>query len=111
MLHFCLYDGAATDTTYHDVLRVAEETGMIFARAEYSGSEGCYVEVARWNQEWNEWQRFAFCKVFDGEPEPEKAFARCNWIAAKLNHASGSFPGVRLVATFRNYREERGEKR
>lgn len=41
--------------------------GEFVARAEFSGSEGCYVEVARWNEEFGCWQKFAFLKFFGGE--------------------------------------------
>ena len=39
----------------------------LWAHAERSGSEGCYVEVARWSELRQRWERFAFAKVFGGE--------------------------------------------
>ncbi|KXS55129.1 MAG: hypothetical protein AWU57_475 [Marinobacter sp. T13-3] len=35
------------------------------ARVEESGSEGFYVEVARWDAAADQWARYAFLKVFD----------------------------------------------
>lgn len=39
----------------------------LLARAECSGSEGCYVEVARWSYLRERWERFAFEKCLGGE--------------------------------------------
>jgi hypothetical protein len=40
------------------------EDGLL-ARTEKSGSEGWYVEVARWNETNQSYQRFCFLKLFD----------------------------------------------
>ena len=39
----------------------------IFAHAERSGSEGCYVEVARWSYLRERWEKICHCKCFGGE--------------------------------------------
>jgi len=39
----------------------------LLARAECSGCEACYIEVARWSDLRNRWERFAFEKCFGGE--------------------------------------------
>lgn len=39
----------------------------IFARAENSGSEGYYVEIAKWHPKAKQWQKFAFQKFLGGE--------------------------------------------
>lgn len=40
-------------------------TDDIVARLEGSGSEGIYIEVARWDDTEKRWARFAFLKEFD----------------------------------------------
>ncbi len=68
-MNFSLYslpEQVAGTITMEQLCELASK-GEVFARAENSGCEGCYVEVARWNQEANEWQRFCFEKVFGGE--------------------------------------------
>lgn len=39
----------------------------LYARAELSGCEGCYVEVSRWNRHTARWERFCFEKFFGSE--------------------------------------------
>lgn len=51
---------------YEELLALATQ-GYLVARAEESGCEGCYVEVARCTDKPHSWRRFAFCKVFGGE--------------------------------------------
>ncbi len=74
-----------------DLLKVASEW-CLFARAEDSGSEGCYVEVARWNAKTHRWERFAFEKCFGGEDgnEPGSAHATAARVASHINDASGN---------------------
>jgi len=43
------------------------EMGDVFANVETSGSESCYVEVARWSNERERWERYAFAKMLDVE--------------------------------------------
>jgi hypothetical protein len=90
------------------LLEIAKD-GSILARAEDSGCEGCYIEVARWKQgkdcHSGNWYRFAFEKVFGGEDmtleEQDAAHDRSDRallsshataerIAAKINEVSGN---------------------
>ena len=60
--------GEGTYITYGAMQQLFEENpGEFFVRAENSGSEGCYVEVARWNWDACRWQKFAFLKCLGGE--------------------------------------------
>ena len=87
------------------ILDVAKEKQGFFASAEESGSEGCYVEVARWEHgadcHTGRWCRYAFLKCFGGEdmtlerqgvtiPEQLGSVATADRIAARINLASGS---------------------
>lgn len=58
---FSLY-GREYDAVTLDELSKDEDA---VARVEQSGSEGFYVEVARWNEDANRWERYAFLKVFE----------------------------------------------
>ncbi len=43
------------------------EPGEIWAHVENSGSEGTYVEVARWSRKAAAWRKYAFEKYLGGE--------------------------------------------
>jgi hypothetical protein len=60
---------------YNDLILV--EDGLL-ARVEKSGSEGFYVEVARWNETNQSYQRFCFLKLFN-EPDAEEVANAINW--------------------------------
>jgi len=66
MDQFCLY-GAHKSITLAELLEQQRNHQMLFARAEQSGCEGTYVEVAIWNENHRQWQRYAFLKCFGGE--------------------------------------------
>ncbi len=51
------------DISLETLLKVPD----LLARAECSGSEACYIEVARWSYLRERWERFAFEKCFGGE--------------------------------------------
>ena len=53
--------------TLADVLEVQTQDDSLIARAEFSGSEGCYVEVCRWDEKARRFGRYAFLKCFGGE--------------------------------------------
>lgn len=55
------------DMTLAQLLRTPD----LIARAEQSGCEACYVEVARWSCLRSRWERFAFEKFFGGEIWPD----------------------------------------
>jgi hypothetical protein len=65
-LNFCLYGKICGSISMKEIKKLKNDFS-IFARAEYSGAEGCYCEVARWNEEKRVYQRFAFVKFFDGD--------------------------------------------
>ena len=50
-----------------DLLLEAHREGMLYANAEYSGCEGCYVEVAKWASKRDRYERYAFQKLFDSD--------------------------------------------
>jgi hypothetical protein len=101
--------------TLDEILKIAADHSLV-ARAENSGSEGCYVEVARWTDatgyrydaktgrldKTGEWQRFAHMKCFGGEDLTEEVresagntdamneFTTAKRIAAQINEISGN---------------------
>lgn len=90
-------------------------TGCLFARAEHSGCEGCYVEVAKWNESTRRYERYAFEKYFGGEhPEDTDsagvygyAVDTAERFAADINNAAG--PGgstTPLIHTLPNFGEQ-----
>ena len=107
---FCIYGAAWMDDKlgFYDLCKHAQdwpeiewEYGEIWARAEASGSEGCYVEVARWDREAVEWCKFAFLKILDhglmeeilpekGEVKELSADETAEWLAGRINAAHGN---------------------
>lgn len=74
--HFCTYGNWTRPMDYlslEDLVNHNLEHQDLWARVEFSGSESCYVEVARWNNTANRWERYAFCKMMDVEIEDESA--------------------------------------
>lgn len=78
-LSFTEYGTGGKHLTMEALLELAKE-GDLVARAEESGSEGCYIEVIRWKHgddcHTGEWRRYCFEKVFGGEHPSEKDDAR-----------------------------------
>jgi hypothetical protein len=69
----------------------------LFAHAESSGCEACYVEVARWSWIRNRWEKFAFVKCFGGEIKefPDIGDVEtCRKIADLINERQGRQPGA-----------------
>ena len=64
---FSLYGSAGAKTVPAVQLFDPAIKGELIARMENSGSEGYYVEVARWNDNPMRWERFAFEKFLGGE--------------------------------------------
>ncbi len=71
------------------VLKDQAENRMLWARVESSGSEGIYVEVAKWNEKSHQWQRWAFCK-FENAKDP-----KAHKVAKQIN--SGMFPWMSVI--------------
>lgn len=71
-----------------------KHAGEIVARAEFSGCEGCYVEVCRWNADSNRYERFCFLKVFGGEVEGDwnDAEDTANLIAGMISPPTAEHP-------------------
>lgn len=66
--HFCTYSGGSRPMDYLSVQHLVEhnlEHQDLWARVEFSGCESCYVEIARWNNSANRWERYAFSKMMD----------------------------------------------
>lgn len=61
--------------SFRKLLDLCKSEQDVLARAENSGSEGCYVEIARWNPAYQMngnpqkggWNRFAFDNFFTGQ--------------------------------------------
>lgn len=91
-LSFCLYQSRFSRKLFRhlNAKKLLRIPGL-FARAEDSGAEGCYVEIAKWNRHSRRYERFAFEKFFGGELwadlSAELTAAR---VAAIINIASES---------------------
>lgn len=91
-MYFSLYGETwKTGPTLAELEQLAKTEG-VFARAEESGSEGCYVEVCRWQpgktpEHKGHFARYAFEKCFGGECGTEGATAAqsAQTIAGRLN--------------------------
>ena len=91
---FCVYGSATSPSpgvTLEELLDLAA-SGDLLARVENSGSEGLYVEVARWKYgedcHSGAWHRYAFRKCLGGEPSGALQDAQC--LADTINAASGA---------------------
>ncbi len=67
MIHYGLY-GQQHCISHDDLCGLNKETGGDYiARAENSGCEGFYTEVARWSHQQDRWEKFCFTKFLGGE--------------------------------------------
>ena len=84
-----------------------KEHGDLVARAENSGSEACYVEIARWNPRELQYQRYAFVKVFGGEYDlgVESCFATAKLIANDINNVDSWAAYSPLIHRLPNFTE------
>ena len=57
--------------------------GELYARAEDSGCEGSYCEVARWDEATQRWGRYAFKKFFPDEHH--SCWQKAQWAAGAIN--------------------------
>ena len=48
-----------------DLITESKETSYLWAHAEDSGCESCYVEVAKWDDKHKAWFKYAFLKTLD----------------------------------------------
>jgi len=79
MMHYALYGAPLEHIGHDDLITRNRETGDYLARAEQSGCEGYYTEVARGNHGRGRWERFCFAKFLGGEDA-----ARPDWHPEKL---------------------------
>jgi hypothetical protein len=105
--NFCFYGAVGRGKTRGEVLEELQSTDFhLVARAEYSGCEGCYCEVARVE---TEVYRYAFCKYFGGEIDENVTgdYDTAHLLAERIN---AFFPGADLVHSLSNY-PQKGEIR
>jgi len=84
-MSFARYGNCQRGIRLSELIELAKTNGIV-ARAEDSGCEGCYVEVARWCEDSDQWKRFAFEKLFD--EEDATAYQQCTAIAEKINEGN-----------------------
>ena len=85
--------------TVAELLDTAQyERGSIWAHVENSGSEGWYVEVARWHQgktcHQGEWRRYAHQKYLGGEFEGKTDYECAGYVAQAINSFHDADPNV-----------------
>ncbi len=75
--------------------------GEIWARAEDSGCEGCYCEVARLT-ETGFWRRFAFVKFFNGDLGDFNAYDCAKMVARFINahHQTEAYPLIHKMTSW-----------
>jgi hypothetical protein len=66
-MNFSIYGGAFGTLSFEELLADGRKSQLLLARAEESGSEGCYCEVAKWSFDRNRWERYCFAKFLGGE--------------------------------------------
>jgi hypothetical protein len=88
--HFATYGDGFRHLSLEDLVRHQREEDDLLARAEYSGCESVYVEVARWSAAKKRWCRYCFLKLldvaFEGDCNSELELAET--IAGMINAAT-----------------------
>lgn len=125
-LDFTLYGSEASPGIPFDDLQknsqdfpeVDWEYGDLWARAEDSGSEGCYVEVARWDEDAKGWRRFAFEKIQESgfnEIDPATGKTKelsheeaAEWLADRINRSHGN-RNVSVIHSLPSYQAKEKE--
>lgn len=108
-MHFNLYGNHSFDhITLEQLVAEQDDHGMLFARAEHSGSEGCFTEVAIWNPKTRRQERYAFAKFLGGELKIEgkdEATARelAEHCAKQINDAGHVDQYQSIIHNFPNY--------
>lgn len=89
------------DIPIEDLIESNRESGEFIARAEDSGSESTYVEVAKWSHTRHRWERCCFCKCMDYRlPGHEDATDRQTAIeAARLINEAGGVVFAKFIAS------------
>ena len=86
-INICLYDNENGFSQEIDLEDLRHQEG-IFARVEYSGCEGFYVEIGKLDYETQKAYRYAFVKYFDRE----NADTICDIINSALNPVIHNLP-------------------
>lgn len=114
VMNFMQYGAGGRNVSLASLIEESSKEGLLVARAEYSGCEGCYIEVAKWNTGSQRYERYAFEKVFGGEHPSEDGEAGREVSAAKTaqlfcNDINGAGSGVDdympIVHSMPNYAE------
>ena len=111
-LKFARY-GGIEQITLHELIAMSAKDGMLVARAEDSGCEGTYCEVAIWNEKTRRFERYAFYKFLGGEfavPTPG-TYCEATYCANLINESSCSLnvrrseqaPIIHSMPTFDSY--------
>lgn len=102
-MNYTRYGNTFQSISHQQLLEEQKKTGDYWARVEESGSESCYVEVARWNYSVEAWQKFAFLKACEvrredcGLHEGANDFEAAEYLADGINDAGyfkGAFPVI-----------------
>lgn len=85
MIHYTIYGPGPLTISHPNLCALQKATGDFLARAEDSGCEGIYTEVARWSHCRERWERFCFIKFLGGEDHE-----RADWTPRQLaeHHAA-----------------------
>lgn len=89
-VYYCDYAEPTNGFTHDELVELNRTEHNLFARAEDSGSEGCYVEVARYH--YDTWYRYAFSKFLDGDTEGMSAVEAAKKHAAEINAGGCTLP-------------------
>lgn len=90
---------------------LADKNLAILARAEDSGSEACYVELAAWDWEAGQWCRYGFEKFFGGELwRGLDCYETCERLAAIINKRKHTDPLQRFIPTLPSFPHRRPAK-
>ena len=89
--HFSLYGNVMGGIQGKNLidLDLGKDHGCIWAHVENSGSEGWYVEIARWHEKSSEWRRYAFKKYLGGEFGEMTARECANYVTEVINFVHG----------------------
>lgn len=99
MIHYTRYSDKGESINHKELCELNQKTQDYLARAENSGCEGCYVEIARWSYDRLHWERFAFMKFLGGEDRDREDWAvdvLAEFYTDEINNAAG--PGQRHLA-------------
>jgi hypothetical protein len=88
--------------SHKSLLELAKKK-CLWARAENSGSEGCYCEIARWNEKSEAWERYCFEKFFGNDKET--CWEEASRYADEINAVAGT-DAISVIHRLPNYSGE-----